>query len=92
MFVIVTYDLEDRHIEFKEQMINLGYSALGTLSTGEVIQLPNTTVLKDNHTKESALNDVASVANHLGCKVLRVIVIDQCSSQTSIGFGPKIQT
>jgi hypothetical protein len=73
MATIVTYDIPSKHVEFKNQMLQLGYKDRIADPTCSVIYLPNTTLYHPTKNAVAARDDARSIANRLGVKLERCI-------------------
>ncbi len=79
MPVILTYDIERTtatiHTEVKNAMIALGYSPTVPMTTGGSVQLPNTTLIRDNITPSAAVTDLTNVCRRLNARLEKYIAL-----------------
>lgn len=73
MAIIITYDIPDKHREFKEKMAILGYTSTFKDSTNRIVYLPNTTLYHSTKTASEALGDVQTTAAALKQQLERCI-------------------
>lgn len=78
MKTIITYDITDKHFEFKSEMFKLGYVDR-FVNSGRTVYLPNTTLIHKSKSAVQCKDDAKSVSIKLKVKLERCI-----SSQ----FGP----
>lgn len=74
MASIVTYDITSKHVEFKKEMIKLGYKDQIPGNSCKVIYFPNTTLYNSIKTPTEVRNEVQNL-----CKKLN-IELDRCIS------------
>ena len=69
--ILVAYDIEDKHVEFKAFLKKKGYSdMLGNAN------LPNTTLVKDGISTEQGREDLKAAATAVGTSLERGIAVD----------------
>ena len=73
MAIIVTYDIPSKHVEFKKQMILLGYKDQIPGEKCKTIYFPNTTLYHATKSAEEAREDAQSVSNNLGIALERCV-------------------
>lgn len=78
MKTIITYDITDKHVEFKSEMFRLGYIDR-FLDSNKIVYLPNTTLIHKTKDSRQCTEDARSISSKLLIKLERCI-----SSQ----FGP----
>lgn len=74
MGIIITYDISDKHTDFKNEMKKLGYK--DKIEGGENcvwIYLPNTTLYHHTKTSVEAINDAKKVKQDLKIELERCI-------------------
>lgn len=78
MKTIITYDITDKHVEFKSEMFKLGYVDR-FVNSSKTVYLPNTTLIHRVKDAKKCKEDAKSISLKLSIKLERCI-----SSQ----FGP----
>ena len=73
MAVIVTYDIDSKHTEFKQAMFKLGYKAQIPGTNCKIIYFPNTTLYHETKTALQAREDAQSIAKSLKIELERCI-------------------
>lgn len=73
MAMIITYDIQSRHIEVKAAMFRLGYKAEILDGANKTVYLPNTTLYYSSKTPATAVNDIMSICTSLGVRLERCI-------------------
>ncbi len=77
MAVIITYDIDSKHTEFKQAMFKMGYKAQTLGNTNcKIIYLPNTTLYHVTKTAEAARDDAKAVARSLAIELERCIATE----------------
>lgn len=80
MPVLITYDLERTtttiHTEVKKAMIEHGYNDHVPIQSGGQVKLPNTTLVKDNITPETAVNNLVTVCNAKNANLEKYIALN----------------
>lgn len=75
MTILITYDLEWKHTEFKLAMKELGYYDSFTDGSNKIVPLPNTTLIHFNKDCSSAVADAKSVDRQLGSRLQKCIAV-----------------
>ena len=78
MKTIITYDITDKHVEFKEEMFHLGYIDK-FVNSQKYVYLPNTTLIHSAKNAEQARDDAKRISLKLAVRLERCI---------STQFGP----
>ncbi len=76
MAIIVTYDIDSKHTEFKQAMFKMGYKAQIPGNTCKVIYFPNTTLYHATKTAKAARDEAQSVAKSLSIELERCIATE----------------
>lgn len=75
MPVMISYDLNDKHEEFKEKLISMGYLDRFELE-GKSCHLPETTLMKADSKSATAKADMIILARVLGITLERAVAVD----------------
>lgn len=78
MKTIITYDITDKHVEFKSEMFKLGYVDR-FVNSSKTVYLPNTTLIHRTKDASQCKDDAKSISSKLQVKLERCI---------STQFGP----
>ena len=73
MASIVTYDIPEKHREFKQAMFRLGYKEKIAGESCNVIFFPNTTLYHENKSPAQARDDVKAMCKNLDVELERCI-------------------
>lgn len=73
MAIIITYDIPEKHSEFKKEMFSLGYKEQISGDKCKIIYFPNTTLYHAKKTPEEARDDASSEAKKLKIKLERCV-------------------
>ncbi len=74
MATVITYDIPDKHVEFKKMMFELGYKdQIPVTQNCKVIYLPNTTLYHQLKSAEAARDDAKAICAKLRVKLERCI-------------------
>lgn len=75
MAVLLSYDLSDKHQEFKDEMELLGYTKI-VHNTSPRINLPNTTLSHPTKTTKQAVSDAQTTATKLNVILQRCFAVE----------------
>lgn len=71
--VLITYDVDSKHIEVKKKMKALGYADYVMGGSGKPVYLPNTTLWKTNTTPKDAVDHLRGTCDGLRVNLERAI-------------------
>ena len=73
MEIIITYDIPEKHVEFKKAMFKMGYKDQIPGKVCKVIYFPNTTLYHPDKQPVTAYNEAESVCRTLGIELERCV-------------------
>ena len=74
MEIIITYDIPDKHVEFKKAMFELGYKdQIPGIKNCKIIYFPNTTLYHADKKPVTAHGDADSICKALNIELERCI-------------------
>ncbi|MEO7975874.1 hypothetical protein [Flavobacterium sp.] len=73
MATIITYDIPNKHREFKNEMFTLGYLDKIPDNTCGIIYLPNTSLYHPTNSAQKARDDAKAICYRLGISLERCI-------------------
>lgn len=74
--VVISYDVDSRHVDVKNEMKKLGYADTWKYQTEvKTYSLPNTTLWHSNKSSDEAIADIKFVCSRLGVKLERAIAV-----------------
>lgn len=75
MKTLLTYDVDDKQKEVKDELLRKGYYKSWS-NENITYYLPNTTVWRDNTTPSTAIADIKSITANLRVKLTRAVAVD----------------
>jgi hypothetical protein len=88
MAMIITYDIQSKHMEFKAAMFRLGYKAEILDGANKTVYLPNTTLYHSSKAPATAVNDIKTICTSLSVRLERCIATTFSSDWAGIYGEP----
>ncbi len=73
MAIVITYDINAKHVKFKKAMFQLGYKDKIPDTNCDIIYFPNTTLYHTSKTSETAREEARTVCKNLSIQLERCI-------------------
>lgn len=88
MAIIITYDIPDRHVEFKNQMLQNNYKDRIRGTDCETIYFPNTTLYHVTKTPIEARDEAKGICRRLNIRLIRCVITPWGPNPTGVCGEP----